>query len=123
MSVSDNEAARKGALTPEERAWRRRCRIKRIKHAFEIPFEWLGIGLGFLLLTSFNHRLMLALCDAAAAVMYTFDRVGRRRSLEMLHVMQGRCELGEGTADFDADHAPYRPTPREEKSLRVLPSG
>ena len=101
-----------------ERAWRRRCRIKRIKHAIEFPFQWLGIGIGLLFLTSLNHRLMLALCDAASVLMYTFDRVGRRHSLEMLHVMQGRCEMGEGTADFDADHAPYRPTPREKKIIK-----
>ena len=109
---------RQEALTPAERAWRRRCRRKRIKHALEIPFEWLGIGIGLLVLTSLGHRMMLALCDAAAVLMYTFDRVGRRHSLEMLHVMQGRCVLGEGTADFDADHAPYRPTQREEKIIR-----
>ena len=106
------------SMSLQERLWRRRCRWKRIKHAIEAPFAWIGIAIGFLALTLLSHRLMLALCDAAAVLMYTFDRVGRRRSLEMLHVMQGRCELGEGTANFDVDHAPYRPTPREEKIIK-----
>ena len=109
------------SLDADERrecAWRRRCRRKRIKHALEAPFEWLGIFVGFVALTSFGHRTMLALCDAAAALMYAFDRVGRRRSLEMLHVVLGKCEPGEGTADFDVDHSPYRPTPREEKIIK-----
>ena len=101
-----------------ERAWRRRYRIKRVKHALEAPFEWLGIGIGLLLLTSLSHRMMFALCDIAAAVMYRFDGTGRRRSLEMLHVVLGRREMGEGTADYDIDRAPYRPTPREEKIIR-----
>lgn len=105
-------------LTPEERAWRRRCRLKRIKHALEAPFEWIGILVGLLALTSLSHRAMLALCDMAAAVMYRFDRVGRRRSLEMLHVVLGKREMGEGTADYDIDRAPYRPTPREEKIVK-----
>ena len=109
---------RRDELPPVERAWRRRCRKKRIKHALEAPFEWLGILIGLVALASLGHRAMLALCDAAAAVMYMFDRAGRRRSLETLHVVLGKCEPGEGTADFDVDHAPYRPTPREEKIIR-----
>lgn len=91
---------------------------KRIKHAIEFPFEWLGIWLGLLIMTSLSHRLMFALCDASAAVMYRFDRVGRRRSLEMLHVVLGQCRGGEGTADYDVEHSRYRPTPREEKIIR-----
>lgn len=99
-------------------AWKRRCRRKRIKHALQSPFEWLGIWLGLLVLPLIGHRLMLALCDAAAATMYMFDRVGKRRSLETLHVVLGRCRGGEGTADYDVENHPYRPTPREEKIIR-----
>lgn len=98
--------------------WERRCRRKRLKHALEAPFEWVGIGLGYLVLTSLPHRALLAVCDFAAWVMYTFDRVGRRRSLETLHVIEGTCRGAEGTADFDVEHAPYDPTPREEKIIR-----
>lgn len=111
-------SGRRDDLPPGELAWRRRCRRKRIKHALEAPFEWIGIFIGFIALASLGHRAMLALCDVAAAAMYRFDRAGRRRSLETLHVVLGKCEPGEGTADFDVDHAPYRPTPREEKIIR-----
>ena len=98
--------------------WRRHCRWKRIKHSLASPFEWLGIAVGLLFLTSLNHRLMLALCDAAAALMYVFDRAGRRRSLEMLHVALGKADRGEGGARFGLDRLPYLPTPREEKIIK-----
>ena len=101
-----------------EAKWRWRCRRKRIKHAIEAPFEWLGIGLGYLVMTSLPHRALLAVCDFAARVMYAFDRVGRRRALETLHVVEGKCRGAEGTSDFDIEHAPYDPTPREEKIIR-----
>ena len=100
------------------RRFRARCRRKRIKHALVFPFAWLGIWIGFLALSLPGRGFMLALCDAVAAVMYRFDRVGKRRSLEMLHVVLGRCRGGEGTADYDVEHSPYRPTPREEKIIR-----
>ena len=103
---------------PWVREWQRRCRRKRIKHMLEIPFAWIGIFVGFLLLAPVSHGLMLAFCDLAAAVMYRFDRTGRRRSLANLHVVQGNCSKGEGTPFFDVDAFPYRPTPREEKIIR-----
>ena len=103
---------------PWVRKWQRHCRRKRIKHMLEIPFAWIGIIVGFLLLTPVSHGLMLAFCDLAAAVMYRFDRTGRRRSLANLHVVQGNCSMGEGTPFFDVDAFPYRPTPREEKIIR-----
>ena len=92
--------------------------MKRIKHAFVVPFAWLGIVAGFLVLTPLSHRLMLAICDVASAVMYRLDRIGRRRSLENLHVVFGKCGMGEGTYGFDVEAFPYRPTPREEKIIR-----
>ena len=103
---------------PWVRKWQRHCRRKRIKHMLEIPFAWIGIIVGFLFLTPVGHGLMLAFCDLAAAVMYRFDRTGRRRSLANLHVVQGNCPRGEGTPFFDVDSFPYRPTPREEKIIR-----
>ena len=121
MGKKSDEALLKKFLvegSPQWRAWRRRSRMKRIKHAFLIPFAWLGIVAGFLVLTPLSHRLMLAFCDVASAVMYRFDRTGRRRSLENLHIMFGKCEMGEGTYGFDVDAFPYRPTPREEKIIR-----
>lgn len=105
-------------MTDEERRWQRRCRRKRVKHALETPFEWLGIALGLLVLTPLPHRALFALCDFAARVMYAFDRHGRRRSLETLHVVFGTCRGAEGTPAFKTEEAPYDPTAREEKIIR-----
>lgn len=100
------------------RKWLCRSRRKRLKHALEAPFAWLGIGLGCLVLTSLPHRLLLSVCDFAAWVMYACDHVGRRRALETLHVVLGTCCGAEGSSDFDVDGATYAPTPREEKIIR-----
>lgn len=105
-------------MTDAEAKWARRCRRKRVKRALMAPFEWVGIGLGVLVLSSLPHRAMLAVCDVAASVMYLFDRRGRRRSLETLHVVLGRRRGAEGTADFDVDRAPYDPIPREAAVIR-----
>ena len=105
-------------MTDAERKWQRRCRMKRVKHALQAPFEWLGIALGVLVLTPLPHRAMLALCDFAAWVMYAFDYHGRRRSLETLHVVLGKCRGAEGTTAFKTEKAPYDPTAREEKIIR-----
>ena len=108
----------KDVKDPGWRAWRRRCLWKKAKHAVETPFEWLGIGLGALVMTSLPHRALFAVCDFAASVMYLFDRHGRRRALETLHVVFGRCRGAEGTPDFKTETAPYDPTPREAKIIR-----
>ncbi len=105
-------------MTDAERRWRRRCRWKKVKHALQAPFEWLGIGLGLLILTPLPHRAFLAVCDLAACVMYAFDYQGRRRSLEILHVVLGTCRGAEGTHLFKTEKAPYDPTPRERKIIR-----
>ena len=101
-----------------ERRSRRRHRRKRIKHALQAPFEWLGIAIGMLVLTPLPHRAMLALCDFAALVMYAFDYHGRRRSLETLHVVRGTCRGAEGTPAFKTEKASYDPTAREAAVIR-----
>ena len=105
-------------LTLAKRVRRRRCRSKLVKHVIMTPFEWLGIMIGLLVLPPLSHRLMLAVCDFASVAMYKLDRRGRRRSLEMLHVVLGKGQCGEGTARFDAERTPYLPTRREEKIIR-----
>ena len=100
----------------------RRMFWSRLRHMVQrivlFPFEWLAIGLGLAILPSVGHRALLAICDFAAAVMYAFDRRGKRRSLENLHVLFGRASGDEGTFRFDVDKAPYRPTPRERTLVR-----
>lgn len=103
---------------PRWRAWQRRCRWKKVKHALQAPFAWLGIGLGVVLLTPLPHRALFALCDLAAWVLYTFDYHGKRRSLEILHVVLEKCRGAEGTPAFKTEVAPYDPTAREAKIIR-----
>lgn len=103
---------------PRWRAWQRRCRWKKVKHALQAPFAWLGIGLGVVLLTPLPHRALFALCDFAAWVLFTFDYHGKRRSLETLHVVLGKCRGAEGTPAFKTEVAPYDPTAREAKLIR-----
>lgn len=52
------------------------------------PFEWAGIGLGYLVFAFLPFRLLLAVCDAASAVMYFFDGRGRRLALFNLRVIE-----------------------------------
>jgi len=98
--------------------WVRQERRRRLKGALLQSVEWLGIGFAVLTLSWMPHRWMLMACDVASAVMYAFDRRGRRRSLENLHVVQGKVRGREGTAAFDADAAPYDPTRREKLVIR-----
>ena len=63
---------------------------KRIVQFLRRPFEWIGIWLGFLVLSNLPRRAMLSVCDFASAVMYRFDRRGRALALSNLRVVFGR---------------------------------
>ena len=93
------------------------CNLENVKETLKCPTE-LYQKMGLAILPSVGHRALLAICDFAAAVMYAFDRRGKRRSLENLHVLFGRASGDEGTFRFDVDKAPYRPTPRERTLVR-----
>lgn len=94
------------------RRWERRRAFRRALH---VPFEWLGIALGWLILTNLPHCVLIGFCDFLSAVMYIFDKRGRNRSLQNL-----RLVLGTGTLDptFNADAAPYKPTRVERLIIR-----
>ena len=62
---------------------------KTFKRKLRRPFEWLGIGLGLLVLASLPRRGLLGLCDFVSRVMYRFDKKGRRHAEENLSVMFG----------------------------------
>ena len=64
-------------------------RAKRIRRALRRPFEWLGIGLGVLVLSSLSRRGLLRVCDFISRMMYAFDAKGRRHAYENLRVMFG----------------------------------
>ena len=68
---------------------KKRRHKKPLKRGLRRPFEWLGILLGLLLFSNVTHRMMLALCDFASAVMYRFDRAGRAAALFNLRVVTG----------------------------------
>ena len=56
------------------------------------PLEWIGIGLGMLILSNLGHRALFRTCDFISQVMFRFDGRGKRRSLENLRLIFG----GEG---------------------------
>ena len=58
------------------------------------PFEWVGVFLGYLVLSNLPRRAMLAVCDLAAGIMYLFDRSGRTLALANLRVIYGRDVVG-----------------------------
>jgi len=91
---------------------------RRQRRALLVPFEWLGIGIGLSVLPWLPRRVLFGFCDLLSAVMYRCDRRGKRRALEILHVVRGRATAVEGTPDFDPDKGPYAPTPAEARIIR-----
>ena len=43
-------------------------KLKRFKRLVRRPFEWLGIGLGWLVFAHVSHRMLFRICDFIAAV-------------------------------------------------------
>jgi len=86
--------------------------------ALRVPFEWAGIGLGVLVLSSLPRRWMLGLCDIASRAMYRFDRAGRRLALFNLRVVQGAAEVKDLPFSQLKVTRLAPPTKREEKILR-----
>ena len=76
---------------------RHRRNRKPIRRGLRRPFEWLGIGLGMLVLTNLPHRVLFALCDFMSAVMFFFDRKGRARALANLRIVVGAEREGPPT--------------------------
>ena len=93
-------------------------KTRRFRRRLLVPFEWIGIGIALCIIPWLPRMALFALCDALAAVMYFFDRRGKRRALENLRIVRGRCTGLEGTFDFDPDKADYRPTRAERLVIR-----
>ena len=91
-----------------------RMDAKKIKRTLRRPFEWLGIGLGILIISSLPRKAMLGLCDFISAVMYRFDKKGRRRSLANLRVIRGKIKSDGIVRPAET----YNPTVAEEKIIR-----
>ena len=56
------------------------------------PFEWLGVWIGFAILTRVSHKGLFRLCDFVSAVMYRFDAKGRRHAEANLKVIFGELD-------------------------------
>ena len=89
-------------------------KVKKIKRILRIPFEWLGIGLGILVLSNLPRRWMLGFCDFVSAVMYRLDGRGRRLSLANLRVIYGKIKCDGILRPVKV----YNPTSAEEKIIR-----
>lgn len=87
---------------------------KILKRKMRRPLEWLGIGVGILVLSSLPRKAMLRLCDFMSAVMYRFDDKGRRQSLANLRVIYGKIKC-DGILRLVKV---YDPTKAEEKIIR-----
>ena len=68
-------------------------KLKRAKRVLRRPFEWLGIGLGWLVFAHVSHRMLFRICDFIAAVGYHLDRAGRELSRENLRLVMGAEHL------------------------------
>jgi KDO2-lipid IV(A) lauroyltransferase len=73
-------------MTPMARR-RKKSAAKRFKHALRRPFEWMGIGLGMLLLSSVSHKMLFKICDFLSFVMWCFDFNGRKLAHDNLSLV------------------------------------
>ena len=64
-------------------------RSRRVRRALLVPFEWLGIGLALCIIPWLPRRALFGLCDVLSALMYFFDRRGKRRALRNLRIARG----------------------------------
>lgn len=93
-------------------------KTRKLKNKILVPFEWIGIGLGLAVMPFLTRKALFGLCDFLSAVMYLFDRRGKRRALENLRIVLGRRETDENPWFYDPDKAPYDPTPDEARIVR-----
>lgn len=64
-------------------------RSKVLMRKLRRPFEWMGVGLGYLILANLTHRGLFRVCDFISRVMYRFDRKGRKHAEANLRVLFG----------------------------------
>lgn len=91
---------------------------RRIRHFLLWPFEWTGILLALAVFSLMPRFMLLSACDALSAVYYLFDRRGKRRALQNLHIIRGTASDGETSHRFDPDSAPYAATRAERLMIR-----
>ena len=98
-------------------------KTRKLKNKLLVPFAWIGIGLGLCVIPWQSQRALFGLCDFLSAVMYLFDRRGKRRALRNLRIIRRKemyicSEQIYAEVTFDPDKAKYDPTPAEAKIIR-----
>ena len=98
-------------------------KTRKLKNKLLVPFAWIGIGLALCVIPWLSRRRLFGLCDALSALMYCFDRRGKRRALRNLRIVRRKgayiCS-GQMYAEvlFDPDRAKYDPSAAEAKIIR-----
>ena len=95
-----------------------RRRTKSFLRILRVPFEWLGIGLGILMLSYLPRQGMLRICDLLSGLMYRLDRSGRKLALFNLRMIMGAEEVKSLPFASLAMMRLMPPTAREEKIIR-----
>lgn len=93
-------------------------KTRKLKNKLLVPFEWIGIGLGLCTIPWLPRRALFAFCDLLSAVMYCFDRRGKRRSLENLRIVRGCSKNTAEPWAFDPDVVAYDATQAERRIIR-----
>lgn len=93
-------------------------KTRKLKNRLLVPFEWIGIGFGLCIIPWLSRRALFGLCDFLSAVMYFFDRRGKRRALRNLRIARGGAEDILSEVAFDPDGVKYDPTPAEARIIR-----
>ena len=93
-------------------------KTRKLKNKLLVPFEWVGIGLGLCIIPWLSRLALFGLCDFLSALMYFFDRRGKRRALRNFRIVRGGARDILSEVAFDPDKAKYDPTPVEAKVIR-----
>ena len=97
--------------------------MRKLKNKLLMPFEWIGIGLGFCVIPWLSRGALFWLCDFLSSILYAFDCRGKRRALHNLRIIRRRnayicSESIYAEVAFDPDRVKYDPTPAEAKVIR-----
>lgn len=93
-------------------------KTRKLKNRLLVPFEWIGIGVGLCIIPWLSRRALFGLCDFLSAIMYFFDRRGKRRALRNLRIARGGAADILSEVAFDPDGVKYDPTPAEARIIR-----
>ena len=93
-------------------------KTRKLKNKLLVPFEWIGIGVGLCTIPWLPRKALYSFCDALSALMYFFDRRGKRRALENLRIVRGCSRHTAEPWAFDPDRSRYDATAGERRIIR-----